>query len=244
MELAYRTDRGQVRTQNEDAVLILGDEHAGIALVADGMGGHEAGEVASELVIEQFRRAFPTLPTSPMEMEQWFRDNVELANEQVLAFSKQSNLVMMGTTIAGVCWHDETIVIVHVGDSRVYALRDGALHQLTEDHSYVNVLKQLGELTEEEMRVHPKRNIITRAIGSNEHVEPDFQVFAEPEFDTILICTDGLTNHLTDEDILLVLERPISADVKADQLIDQANRLGGSDNITVAIVQFTDRKRG
>lgn len=244
MELAYRTDRGQVRTQNEDAVLILGDEHAGIALVADGMGGHEAGEVASQIVIEQFRRAFPTLPASPMEMENWFRHNVELANEQVLDFSKQANLVVMGTTIAGVCWYDDTIVIVHVGDSRVYAFRDGKLQQLTEDHSYVNVLKQLGELTEEEMRVHPKRNVITRAIGSNEHVEPDLQVFAEPEFDTILICTDGLTTHLSDEEIKRILERPVSADAKADQLIDQANRLGGSDNITVALVQFTDRRRG
>ncbi|WP_214888059.1 Stp1/IreP family PP2C-type Ser/Thr phosphatase [Exiguobacterium sp. s142] len=244
MELAYRTDRGQVRAQNEDAVLILGDAHAGIALVADGMGGHEAGEVASGLVIEQFRRAFPTLPATPLAMETWFRDNVELANEQVLEFAKQSNLVMMGTTIAGVCWHDETIVIVHIGDSRVYALRGGTLQQLTEDHSYVNVLKQLGELTEEEMRIHPKRNIITRAIGSKEHVEPDLQVFADPEFDTILICTDGLTTHLTDEAIKHALTRPISADAKADMLIDQANRLGGSDNITVALVQFTDRKRG
>lgn len=244
MELAYRTDRGQVRAQNEDAVLILGDEHAGIALVADGMGGHEAGEVASQLVIEQFRRAFPMLPATPLAMETWFRDNVELANEQVLEFAKQSNLVMMGTTIAGVCWHDETIVIVHIGDSRVYALRGGTLQQLTEDHSYVNVLKQLGELTEEEMRIHPKRNIITRAIGSKEHVEPDLQVFADPEFDTILICTDGLTTHLTDEAIKHALTRPISADAKADMLIDQANRLGGSDNITVALVQFTDRKRG
>ncbi|TCI56007.1 Stp1/IreP family PP2C-type Ser/Thr phosphatase [Exiguobacterium sp. SH1S21] len=233
-----------MRAQNEDAVLILGDEHAGIALVADGMGGHEAGEVASGLVIEQFRRAFPTLPATPLAMETWFRDNVELANEQVLEFAKQSNLVMMGTTIAGVCWHDETIVIVHIGDSRVYALRDGTLQQLTEDHSYVNVLKQLGELTEEEMRIHPKRNIITRAIGSKEHVEPDLQVFADPEFDTILICTDGLTTHLTDEAIKYALTRPISADAKADMLIDQANRLGGSDNITVALVQFTDRKRG
>lgn len=244
MELAYRTDRGQVRAQNEDAALILGDEHAGIALVADGMGGHEAGEIASGLVIEQFRRAFPTLPATPLAMETWFRDNVELANEQVLEFAKQSNLVMMGTTIAGVCWHDETIVIVHIGDSRVYALRGGTLQQLTEDHSYVNVLKQLGELTEEEMRIHPKRNIITRAIGSKEHVEPDLQVFADPEFDTILICTDGLTTHLTDEAIKHALTRPISADAKADMLIDQANRLGGSDNITVALVQFTDRKRG
>lgn len=244
MELAYRTDRGQVRAQNEDAVLILGDEQAGIALVADGMGGHEAGEVASQLVIEQFRRAFPLLPATPLAMETWLRDNVELANEQVLEFAKQSNLVMMGTTIAGVCWHDETIVIVHIGDSRVYALRGGTLLQLTEDHSYVNVLKQLGELTEEEMRVHPKRNIITRAIGSKEHVEPDLQVFADPEFDTILICTDGLTTHLTDEAIKHALTRPISADAKADMLIDQANRLGGSDNITVALIQFTDRKRG
>ncbi|EPE61655.1 serine/threonine protein phosphatase Stp1 [Exiguobacterium sp. S17] len=233
-----------MRAQNEDAALILGDEHAGIALVADGMGGHEAGEIASGLVIEQFRRAFPTLPATPLAMETWFRDNVELANEQVLEFAKQSNLVMMGTTIAGVCWHDETIVIVHIGDSRVYALRGGTLQQLTEDHSYVNVLKQLGELTEEEMRIHPKRNIITRAIGSKEHVEPDLQVFADPEFDTILICTDGLTTHLTDEAIKHALTRPISADAKADMLIDQANRLGGSDNITVALVQFTDRKRG
>ena len=244
MEFAFRTDRGRVRAQNEDAVLIVGDEYAGIALVADGMGGHEAGEVASQIVIEQFRRAFPSLPSTPLEIEQWFREQINQANGQVLNFSKQANLIMMGTTVAGICWHGETIVIVHVGDSRVYALQQDGLKRLTEDHSYVNVLKQLGELTEEEMRVHPKRNVITRAIGSSEHVEPDIQVLADPEFDTMLICTDGLTTHLTDEAIRDVLQRSATADMKADWLIDEANQLGGSDNVTVALVQFTDRKRG
>ena len=244
MELAFRTDRGQVRTQNEDAVLIVGDEDAGVALVADGMGGHEAGEVASQIVIEQFRRAFPTLPDTPIEIERWFRDQVERANELVLDFSKQANLPMVGTTVAGICWVKETLLIVHIGDSRVYALAHGELRRLTEDHSYVNVLKQLGELTEEEMRVHPKRHVITRAIGSSERVEPDIQVLAEPEFDALLICTDGLTTHLSDDAIRDVLMGHDSADAKAGQLITQANRLGGSDNITVALVQFIDRKRG
>lgn len=244
MELAYRTDRGQVRAQNEDAVLILGDVHAGIALVADGMGGHEAGEVASQIVIEQFRRAFPSLPSTPVEIERWFRSQINEANEKVLDFSKQANLIMTGTTVAGICWSEEIVVIVHVGDSRVYALQDDALKRLTEDHSYVNMLKQLGELTEEEMRVHPQRNVITRAIGSSEHVEPDIQVLADPEFDTMLICTDGLTTHLTDETIHQVLRQPASAESKAERLIELANQLGGSDNITVALVQFTDRKRG
>lgn len=244
MELAFRTDRGQVRTQNEDAVLILGDALSGIALVADGMGGHAAGEVASQIVIEEFRRAFPSLPSTPVEIERWFRHHIDLANEHVLQFAKQSNLVMMGTTVAAVCWNGETVVIVHIGDSRVYALQANELKRLTEDHSYVNVLKQLGELTEEEMRIHPKRNVITRAIGSSEHVEPDIQVLAEPEFDVILICTDGLTTHMTDLEIQRVLQQDASAEQKAEQLIEEANQLGGSDNITVALVQFTDRKRG
>lgn len=244
MELAFRTDRGQVRTQNEDAVLILGDALSGIALVADGMGGHAAGEVASQIVIEEFRRAFPSLPSTPVEIERWFRYHIDLANEHVLQFAKQSNLVMMGTTVAAVCWNGETVVIVHIGDSRVYALQANELKRLTEDHSYVNVLKQLGELTEEEMRIHPKRNVITRAIGSSEHVEPDIQVLAEPEFDVILICTDGLTTHMTDLEIQRVLQQDASAEQKAEQLIEEANQLGGSDNITVALVQFTDRKRG
>ena len=244
MELAFRTDRGQVRTQNEDAVLILGDAITGIALVADGMGGHAAGEVASQIVIEEFRRAFPSLPATPVEIERWFRHHIDLANDQVLQFAKQSNLVMMGTTVAAVCWNEETVVIVHIGDSRVYALQANELRRLTEDHSYVNVLKQLGELTEEEMRVHPKRNVITRAIGSSEQVEPDVQVLADPEFDVILICTDGLTTHMTVVAIQHVLQQTASAEQKAEQLIAEANQLGGSDNITVALVQFTDRKRG
>lgn len=244
MELAFRTDRGQVRAQNEDAVLILGDELAGIALVADGMGGHEAGEVASQIVIEQFRQAFLSLPTTPVKIEQWFRDQIDRANEQVLHFAKKSNLLMMGTTLAGICWYGETLIVVHIGDSRVYALQNNGLKRLTEDHSYVNVLKQLGELTEEEMRVHPKRNVITRAIGSSGHVDPDVQVFADPEFDALLICTDGLTTHLTDDAIREVLQQSTSVDAKADRLIDVANELGGSDNVTVALVQFTDRKRG
>ncbi|WP_215141702.1 Stp1/IreP family PP2C-type Ser/Thr phosphatase [Exiguobacterium qingdaonense] len=244
MELAFRTDRGQVRTQNEDAVLILGDALSGVALVADGMGGHAAGEIASQIVIEEFRRAFPYLPSSPIEIERWFRHHIDLANEQVLQFAKQSNLVMMGTTMAAVCWNGETVVIVHIGDSRVYALTENELRRLTEDHSYVNMLKQLGELTEEEMRVHPKRNVITRAIGSSDQVEPDVQVLAEPEFESILICTDGLTTHVTDEVIQRVLQQAVTVDQKAEQLIVEANQLGGSDNITVALVQFTDRKRG
>lgn len=193
MKSAYRTDQGQVRAKNEDAVLVLGDAVSGIALVADGMGGYEAGDVASQIVKKQFENAFSSLPSTPQAIEQWFREQIDLANTQIREFAQQSRITMMGTTIAGLCWHGEIVVVVHVGDSRVYALREGSLRLLTEDHSYVNVLKQMGELTEEEVRVHPKRNVITRVIGSEEQVKPDVQVFADPEFDAVLICTDSGT---------------------------------------------------
>jgi len=243
MELAYRTTTGKVRSQNEDTVFLIGDETKGIALVADGMGGHAAGEKASQIVYDIFSGHYEEMPTRPDTMSDWVRMHIEQANREILGYAKREGLAVVGTTIACACWAGDILLIAHVGDSRVYAIAGGKLKQLTVDHSYVNMLKEMGELSEEEVRHHPRRNLITRSVGSSETVEVDVQVREAPDYDVLLVCSDGLTDQVTDERIeeLLGADEPLERIV--DHLVKEAEEQG-TDNITVAAVRFLDRKKG
>lgn len=244
MELAYLTTTGKVRLQNEDTVLLVGDEKQGLAVVADGMGGHAAGEKASAIVHQVFADAYADMPSRPAELSSWIEQQVEIANSQILQYSKTENLAVVGTTMACVCWSNELLVIGHVGDSRVYAIEEGQLKQLTDDHSYVNMLKQLGELSEEEVENHPRRNVITRSIGSNELVDVDVQVRDAPDYETVLVCSDGLTDEVPYEVIQQLLQEDAPLEQIVERLVFEANERGGADNITVAAIRFKERKRG
>ena len=229
------TDVGRVREVNEDSHLV--DEEMGLYAIADGVGGHQAGEVASSTALEALRAS--------IRSGKALRDAIEEANDAVYAKSlTDDDLHGMGTTItAATLAAGDTLLVGHVGDSRAYMLRDGELRQLTTDHSRVQELVEDGRLTAEEAAVHPMRNIITRAIGMDETVEVDVYPVALHVGDRILFCSDGLTDMLLDDFIGTELRREDDPGRAATRLVDAANRAGGIDNITVLVLDVTDEDR-
>jgi protein phosphatase len=226
------TDVGRVREGNEDAYLV--DDAMGLAAVADGMGGHRAGEVASATALEALRAAI----TSGRPL----RESIQDANEAVFAKSlTDTDLRGMGTTLtAGTLVTGGTLLVGHVGDSRAYLLHDGELRQVTEDHSLVEELVREGRLTADEAAVHPQRSIITRALGLDPAVEVDVYPVELAPGDRLLLCSDGLTGMVQTDVIAGILRREEDPSRAAAQLVDAANHAGGEDNITVVVVAVTD----
>lgn len=227
------TDVGRVRDHNEDGYLI--DDDLGLVAVADGMGGHRGGEVASALALEVLLDEFSARHD--------LRDAVVAANDAVYERSTEDDAVRgMGTTLtAGVLGDDhETFIVGHVGDSRAYLFRDGALRRITSDHSLVEELIQAGELTEEEAERDPRRSQITRALGLDRGVEVDLFPVVVADGDRVLLCSDGLTGMVRDDGIadLLAAERDPAR--LAQLLVDAANEAGGTDNTTVVVVDVVD----
>jgi serine/threonine protein phosphatase PrpC len=241
LRVGSATDTGQVRTKNEDAALI-GDA---IFAVADGMGGHAAGEVASQVAVE----AFESSTAGGVGDEDDIVEAVRAANQAVLdRADDEPELAGMGTTLTALALvpgpadgsGTGELVIANVGDSRAYLFREGDLTQLTRDHSLVEDLVQEGRLSPEEARTHPQRNILTRVLGNDSDVEPD--VFrADPvRGDRYLLCSDGLSNEVDDERAAAVLRRLADPDDAARELVRLANENGGRDNITVVVVDVVD----
>jgi PPM family protein phosphatase len=226
------TDVGRVRDGNEDAYLV--DRAMGLVAVADGMGGHRAGEVASATALEALRAAI----TSGRPL----RESIEDANEAVFTKSlTDAELRGMGTTLTAATLVTGGILLVgHVGDSRAYLLRDGELRQVTEDHSLVEELVREGRLTADEAAVHPQRSIITRALGVDASVEVDVYPIELAPGDRFLLCSDGLTGMVQFDDIAATLRRESDPERAASHLVDAANHAGGEDNITVVVVAVTD----
>jgi PPM family protein phosphatase len=226
------TDVGRVREGNEDAFLV--DDAMGLMAVADGMGGHRAGEVASATALEALRAAI----TSGRPL----RESIEDANEAVFTKSLTDNSLRgMGTTLtAGTLVTGGTVLVGHVGDSRAYLLHDGELRQITDDHSLVEELVREGRLTADEAAVHPQRSIITRALGVDASVEVDVYPVELAAGDRLLLCSDGLTGMVQADEIAAILRRESDPTRAATQLVDAANQAGGEDNITVVVVSVTD----
>jgi PPM family protein phosphatase len=226
------TDVGRVRGHNEDAYLI--DDQLGLVAVADGMGGHQAGEVASATALEALRAAVTS--------GEGIRDAVTAANEAVYEKSTtDERLRGMGTTLtAATLATGATLLLGHVGDSRAYLLHDGQLRRLTTDHSLVEELIQAGEITPAEAESDPRRSMITRALG----IEPDVDVDLYPtpltSGDRLLFCSDGLTGMVSEDEIRSVLTEEADPGAAARRLIEAANRAGGIDNITVLVVDAVD----
>ena len=227
IEAGVATHVGQVRTGNEDAYLLEPPMYA----VADGMGGHRGGEVASQLALttiaESFRKGAVPLA-----------DQVQAANRAVFERAgADRNLAGMGTTLTAAVIEGGLAHLVHVGDSRAYLLRAGALRQLTDDHTLVNRMVKAGEITSAEAEVHPHRNVLVRALGTEPDVPLDEQDVGLLEGDRLLLCSDGLTGMLTEEQIQAILESTSTAPQEAaDRLVVAANRAGGVDNITVVVL--------
>ncbi len=234
---AAATDTGQVRDDNEDAVFV----DSSLAIVADGMGGHAAGEVAANLTIETVRGLFQTNSTVD-----GLNHAIEEANRSVLADAKaHPERWGMGTTVIAVgLTHDEAGVVFptlfNVGDSRAYQLRDGALRQLSEDHSVAEEWVRMGRLTPEEALTHPRRHQLTRALGIEGELDIDVQTIQALPGDRILLCSDGLSNELSDETLAQMASADEPLDEVVAQLVEAAREAGGHDNISAILVEFDE----
>jgi len=231
---ATRTDTGRQRNANEDSLFT----RAPVFVVADGMGGAQAGEVASKAAAESFDRELPQAPP-----EQVLRETIEAANRTIHERARTDpELTGMGTTITAAIVDPEAeeVAIGHVGDSRAYRLRANRFERLTRDHSLVEEMRRKGQLTEAQAEDHPQRSIITRALGPEPEVEVDLQTVPAQAGDVFLICSDGLTTMLGDEQIARLLGRATSMQSAVRALVDEANRAGGRDNITVVAFRLED----
>jgi serine/threonine protein phosphatase PrpC len=246
MEMAQRTDIGRVRDLNEDSIGLLQTKSgAVIAIVADGMGGHQAGDVASRTAVETIEKVLSaeSLDASTEEKSDLLLHAVGKANETIYSLAaRNSQLQGMGTTVVAAIVDENEVVLAHVGDSRAYMLHKGGLYQLTEDHSYVNILRKHGQITAEEARNHPQRNMIVRAVGTNEEVEVDLINTPWGSEDVLLLCSDGLTTMVGEREIGLVLSSTtMTLEEKADQLLRMALDAGGTDNISLILLKHTGR---
>lgn len=235
MKVRYgaHTDIGRVRDHNEDTLLARPPVFA----VADGMGGHEAGEVASSLAVATVQ----SVDTDPDDPEDWVGRVVDSANTAVYAKGTQrGGALRMGTTLTVAYAAPDAIYLGHVGDSRAYLLHDGRLRQLTDDHSLVAEWVRQGRITADEAAVHPQRSVITRALGIDDAVQIDTLRVVPTAGDRLLLCSDGLTGCVSDADIAATLRDVADPDEAAQALVDQANSGGGDDNITAVVVDVVD----
>jgi protein phosphatase len=239
LHVAARTDVGRIRAGNEDSLYADASESRGLFIVADGMGGHAAGEVASEMAVaiiaEELQRveSADAPDASGRVADALRRANEAIYRRTVLESDKQG----MGTTASVLLVSDAGYVIGQVGDSRIYLLREGALRQLTKDHSYVQEQVDAGFLTPEQARYHPYSNVITRCVGANDSVEPDVFSGTIQTGDVFLVASDGLTGMVEDRRLQQLLASNAAPRRVVDALIAEANGRGGLDNITAVLVQ-------
>ncbi|MBU1747068.1 MAG: Stp1/IreP family PP2C-type Ser/Thr phosphatase [Chloroflexi bacterium] len=247
LAVGQRTDPGRVRDHNEDSLATVPMEDlpadtlerkGQLFVVADGMGGHAAGATASRIAAEQVMQAYYASDASDVgDIRQSLERAIRLANAAVFDQSRENPAYAgMGTTLVGIVCQDSRMTIVNVGDSRAYLVRDGGIRQLTEDHSWVAEAVRQGTLPPDQARYHPRRNVITRSLGNRPDVEIDFSQEGLLPGDTLVLCSDGLSGQVYDQEIcdaVLALE-PQAA---AEQLVDLANERGGPDNITVIVVR-------
>ncbi len=232
-ETTCKTDTGRQRRDNEDSAFA----RAPVFVVADGMGGAQAGEVASRIAVETFEQGLPD-SGSP---EERLATRVREANAQIYERSRADRgRAGMGTTLTAAYVDDTHVAIAHVGDSRAYLFRDGTLQRLTQDHSLVDELVRRGKLTEEQAAEHPQRSIITRALGPEPDVEVDTWTYPARAGDVVLLCSDGLTSMISEDRVRAILAEHDNLDEAGDELIREANEAGGRDNITVVLFRLEE----
>ena len=240
MKTFYLTDTGKVREHNEDNVIILhNDNDEYLLAVADGMGGHRAGEVASAIVINHLTEEFCALDTlgDKDAAIDFLRDIVTSMNDKIFDYTKENpDSKGMGTTFVCAIKTKDYLLYGNIGDSSGYVIKNKKMHKVTKDHTLVNLLVSTGKLTEEEAKFHPRKNVLMRALGANNPI--DIDIFDVENNNTdVLLCSDGLTNMLTDEQIEKVLAEEKNAESAVDKLIRKANARGGKDNISVAYLK-------
>lgn len=241
---ACKTDRGVIREINEDALLCIEDMR--FFMLADGVGGHNSGEVASSLAVETTKEYLENHPLEEVESSEVFlhlhkclKNNNEIICERAKG---HPNYFGMATTSIMLHIRDNQAYIANVGDSRAYVLKNGEFTGVTEDHTYVNELLKDGKISRDEAKVHPKRNVITRALGCEEPISPDFYKIELNPGDRVLLCTDGLYNEMDEGTLEEFMRQERSVDELVEKLVNQACKNGGRDNISVCCVDILDNK--
>ena len=231
--VGIKSDAGNVRELNEDYASFIEDERFKIYLVADGMGGHNAGEIASKLAVKSIIRY---LLEHSEEDENILLNAVKYANNEIYEISQKNDKCKgMGTTITGCFIKGDMIQVVNVGDSCCFSIKDNEIKKVTKDHSWVQELIDAGAITEEEGRVHPKKNIITRALGTNSSVKIDIFNIDKNESSMFLLCSDGLSNEVQKEEMIEIVNKCKDFNEACEKLVDLAKSRGGKDNITVLL---------
>lgn len=240
MQTFYFTDPGKVRSHNEDSVAIISnDKKEFILAIADGMGGHKAGEVASSIAIEQIKEKFYSAESigNKEEAIEWLRNIVKEINKKIFEYAKNNpESKGLGTTLVVAIKTEDYILYGNIGDSSGYVIKNNALHKVTKDHTYVGMLLNTGKISEETAKNHPGKNLLTRALGANDPIEIDiFDI--DTSVKGLFLCSDGLTNMLTDEQIEKILNSDLPIEEAVVKLIRKANSRGGTDNISIAYLK-------
>lgn len=239
------TDLGQTRPINEDNFYV--SEYVSrpgviYAMVADGMGGHNAGETASEIAVSEvsdFINQYYTDQVPPEQIRDMLIAAINSANKVIYTGAQDNpKLFGMGTTLTACFYYGGLATVAHVGDSRAYIVRDDVIHKITADHSLVAELLANGQITPEQARNHPQKNVITRAVGTDPHIEIDVYEFELQAGDIILLCTDGLSNMLSDREMYQIIQEAEKMEDAAQALVAAANEKGGFDNITAVLLQI------
>ena len=240
MEISLLTEVGQKRTNNQDyANQFVNRAGMIMILLADGMGGHRAGNIASEMAVTDLGAAWvDTQIDSINGVREWFAEHLETENQKVHQFGQDEEYKGMGTTLEALAIIGTQAIYAHVGDSRIGLVRGDSYRQLTSDHSLVNELLKAGQITPEEAERHPQRNIITQSIGQRSEVQPDVGMISLEDDDYIILNSDGLSNMISESEIYDIMTSDLSLSEKAETLIRFANNAGGLDNITVALIHY------
>jgi protein phosphatase len=248
LNIANKTDIGRIRLVNEDRSVVQNDLNGFVlAIVADGMGGHQAGDVASQMAIEVIQEHLQALEKD-MSVDMCkaaLQIAIEKANQAIYEFAQSKEQYHgMGTTVVAILANEEFLAIGHIGDSRAYLITADQIVQLTEDHSLVSELLRSGQITREEANHHPRRNVLTRALGTDGNVEVEVGHFGWQTDDIVLICSDGLSGQLDSNALLNILHMEHDLHWKADQLVTEALNAGGDDNISVILLANEPSIRG
>ncbi len=242
MDVGFKTDKGAKRTNNEDAFFVMKND--GIYILADGVGGTNSGEIASRTAVNEVAQYFEDHPLRSTRAE-------DICKEMLMAIKKANARVYnmgvrypsnkgMATTMVIACIRGKDVFIANIGDSRAYLYERGFLNQLTEDHTYVNALLKAGVITPEEAENHTDKNMITKAVGAEQEIAPDFFHIGLTEEACLMLCSDGLYGEVSDEDMARVIKEGYSMTETCDILVDMANQNGGHDNITVICINLTE----
>ncbi|MFD2443474.1 Stp1/IreP family PP2C-type Ser/Thr phosphatase [Bacillus sp. CGMCC 1.16607] len=243
MKAVFKTDPGRVRLHNEDhGGIFVNGENNRLAIVADGMGGHRAGDVASNMTINFLQKAWEeseNIQTAD-QAEEWLKLKINEVNSELFQHAiSHSECEGMGTTIIAAICTNHFVTLAHIGDSRCYLLNESGYKQLTEDHSLVNELVRSGQISKEDAENHPRKNVILRALGTEKTVEMDIITVIFEEGDILLLCSDGLSNKVSEKEMLDILSKKEEHEMRAESLIQLANHYGGEDNITLVIVEHS-----